>query len=64
MVRSCSAIGCTNRDTKENRSKGIKFYRIPVKPYKRRLWLAAMRRKDLNPPPDPAICSVHFTGGK
>ena len=30
-MRSCSAIGCTNRDTKENRAKGIRFYKIPVK---------------------------------
>ena len=64
MVRSCSAIGCTNRDTKDNREKGIRFYRIPVKQDKRRLWLAAIRRKDFNPPPDAAICSAHFIGGK
>ena len=64
MVRSCSAVGCTNRDTKENREKGIKFYRIPVDGDRRRLWLAAICRKDFDPPPDAAICSVHFIGGK
>ena len=64
MVRSCSVIGCTNRDTQENRAKGIMFYRIPVKPDKCRLWLATMRRKDFNPPSDAAICSAHFVGGK
>ena len=64
MVRSCSAVGCVNRDTKENRDKGIKFYRIPVNPERRRLWLAAIGRKDFDPPPDAVICSVHFIGGK
>lgn len=37
MVRSCSAIGCTNRDTKKKREKEIRFYRIPLKPEKRKL---------------------------
>ena len=64
MVRSCSAVVCVNRDTKENRDKGIKFYRIPLNPQKRRLWLAAIGRKDFDPPPDAAICSVHFVGGE
>ena len=62
MVRSCSAIGCTNRDTKENRGKGLRFYRIPAKQDKHRLWLAAMKRKDFNPSPDTVIYSVHFIG--
>ena len=64
MVRSCSAVGCANRDTKENRARGIRFYRIPVNLEKRRLWLAAIGRKDFDPSPDAAICSVHFIGGK
>ena len=64
MMRSCSAVGCANRDTKENRARGIRFYRIPVNLEKRRLWLAAIGRKDFDPSPDAAICSVHFIGGK
>ena len=43
MVRSCSTVGCANRDIKENRARGIRFYRIPVNLEKRRLWLAAIR---------------------
>ena len=43
MVRSCSAVGYANRDTKEYRARSIRFYRIPVNPEKRRLWLAAIR---------------------
>ena len=50
MVRSCAASGCTNRDTKENRIKGIAFYRIPLKKDKRLKsslkWLNALKRKD------------------
>ena len=31
MNWSCSAIGCTNRDMKETRIKGTKFYLIQAK---------------------------------
>ena len=64
MVRSCAASGCTNRDTKENRIKGIAFYRIPLKKDKRSKWLNALKRKDYNPSSSAAICSTHFVGGK
>ena len=60
MTRSCCAFGCSNRDTKENISKGIKFYRIPVAKEK---WLRAINHKDFDPPPDACICSAHFVGG-
>ena len=63
MVRSRSAFGCTTRDTRENRRKGIFFYRIPLEKEKRRLWLNAMRRKNFDPPENAAICSQHFIGG-
>ena len=63
MPRSCCAIGCTNRDTKENREKGIKFHRIPVIKDKRNLWLSAIKRKDFDPKEDDCICSEHFVGG-
>ena len=64
MVRSCCAFGCTARDTQESRKKGILFYRIPHNEEKRLLWLTAIRRKNFDPPPDGAICSQHFVGGK
>ena len=64
MPRSCSAFGCTNRDTTETRAKEIKFYRIPAKNPKRDLWLNAIKRKDFNPGADACICSEHFVGGK
>ena len=36
---------------------------IPVKKEKQLLWLAALRRKDFDPPADVAVCSQHFIGG-
>ena len=55
MVRSCSAVGCANKDTKENRARGIRFYRISVNLEKpRRLWLAAIGTKDFDSSSDPS----------
>ena len=62
MPRSCSAYGCTNRDNKESRDKGIKFCHIPVEKEKRQRWLAPINRKDFDLPLDACICSVHFVG--
>ena len=64
IVRSCSAMGCANRDTKENRIKDIRFFRILVNYENWRLWLVAIGRKDFDPVPNAAVCSVHFIGGK
>ena len=63
MVRSCSALGCTNRDSEASRSKGIKFYRFPKNEEKRKLWLKALEREDFDPSESAAICSIHFVGG-
>lgn len=52
MVYSCCARFCTNRATEEAREKGIHFYRIPQAIEKRKLWLAALKRKDYNPGPN------------
>ena len=46
------------------KQKHQRFYRIPIKQDKRRLWLAAIQRKDFNPPLDAVICSAHFIGGE
>ena len=47
MVQSCSALGCANRDTKENCIKDIRFFRILVNYENWRLWLVAIGRKIL-----------------
>jgi len=64
MPRSCSAYECNNADTTEARESGLRFYRIPVEPERRRVWLNALRRKDFDPKPDACICSKHFISGK
>ena len=64
MVRSCCAVGCTVRDTIENRKKGISFYRIPAEGNKRQQWLMAIKRAGFQPSPHTVICSLHFVGGK
>lgn len=64
MVISCCAPFCANRATKEAKEKGIRFYRLPQDPIKRRLWLTAINRKDYNPGPNTYICSEHFVGGE
>ena len=58
IARSCSAIGCTNCDTKENRLKKIRFYRIHLK-QRNHKWYTSV---GFNRPPDSAICNVHLVG--
>ncbi|XP_050396778.1 THAP domain-containing protein 6-like [Patella vulgata] len=66
MVRSCCAIGCTNRDTPENRKKDITFHQIPNDPGQRKSWLIAINRLDLDgkhswePSSIQTLCSQHF----
>ena len=72
MVRSCSVFGCHNKDTK---GSGFRFFRLPrvvtnsdlatreLSGRRRREWLAAICRKDMNPD-TCLVCSCHFISGK
>ena len=72
MVRSCSVFGCHNKDVKGN---GLRFFRLPhivtksdeatrkLSERRRREWLAAICRKDMNLQ-TCLVCSVHFISGE
>ena len=61
MVKSCCAVGCSNRYSK---GCGISFYRFPTDAAKRNKWIAAIRRKDWEPTEHSWLCSAHFINGK
>ena len=57
MPKYCCAIQCSNVYSK---GSGIHFYRFPVDEKRRRLWIAAVKRKDWFPTEHTWICSEHF----
>ncbi|XP_070410399.1 uncharacterized protein [Nothobranchius furzeri] len=61
MVISCCAVGCSNR---QGYKANVAFYRIPADEDKRRLWLAAINRKEWQPSKYTRICSEHFLQGQ
>ncbi|XP_071411871.1 DNA transposase THAP9 isoform X2 [Pithys albifrons albifrons] len=69
MTRSCSALGCTARDTGRSRARGISFHQFPVDPAQRRQWILAVNRADpqghrlWRPGPGAILCSRHFSEG-
>ncbi|KAJ7407632.1 DNA transposase THAP9 [Willisornis vidua] len=69
MTRSCSALGCTARDTGRSRARGISFHQFPVDPVQRRQWILAVNRTDpqghrlWRPGPGAILCSRHFAEG-
>ena len=65
MVTSCAVIGCTRRHAKGAK---IGFYRFPRDGEKRRLWIAALRRKNTDRSDwisgnGDRVCGDHFTTG-
>lgn len=60
MVKSCSAIDCTNRSQK---GADISFYRFPADPERRAQWIAAVRRVNWTPNKNSWLCSKHFISG-
>ena len=61
MVKSCCAVGCSNRYSK---SRGISFYRFPTDEAKHSKWIAAVRRDNWEPSEHSWLCSAHFVSGK
>ncbi|NXF92244.1 THAP9 transposase, partial [Eubucco bourcierii] len=67
MTRSCSALGCTARDTGRSRERGISFHQFPVDAAQRLEWIRAVNRMDprsrqaWRPGPGAILCSRHFT---
>uniref|UniRef100_A0A8U7MD23 THAP domain-containing protein 1 n=1 Tax=Corvus moneduloides TaxID=1196302 RepID=A0A8U7MD23_CORMO len=69
MTRSCSALGCTARDTGRSRERGISFHQFPADAAQRRQWIRAVNRVDprshraWRPGPGAILCSRHFAEG-
>ena len=62
MVKSCCAVGCTKRYSKDC---GLHFYRFPKDDCTRRnQWIAAVNRENWKPTEHSWICSSHFVGGE
>lgn len=68
MVVSCCAPGCTER---HKPGSGIGFHRFPTDSDRRKRWVKASKRVDINdknkswePSGHDRICGRHFIGGK
>ena len=60
MVLSCCAPSCRN---KKNAGSPIKFYRFPLDPSRRMLWISAIRWQSFVPTDSHRLCSDHFISG-
>ncbi|XP_027628851.1 DNA transposase THAP9 isoform X2 [Tupaia chinensis] len=68
MTRSCSAVGCTTRDTVLSRERGLSFHQcvFPTDTILRSKWISAVNRVDPRskkiwiPGPGAILCSKHF----
>lgn len=60
MGKSCCAVGCKNRYSKDS---GIPFYRFPIDAERRAAWTSAVNRKDWVPNEHSWICGAHFITG-
>ncbi|NXU87453.1 THAP9 transposase, partial [Xiphorhynchus elegans] len=69
MTRSCSARGCSARDTARSRARGLSFHQFPADPAQRRQWVLAVKRADPHgrrlwrAGPGAILCSRHFAQG-
>ncbi|XP_058152454.1 DNA transposase THAP9 isoform X1 [Dasypus novemcinctus] len=68
MTRSCSAVGCSTRDTVLSRERGLSFHQcvFPTDTIQRAKWIRAVNRVDPRskkiwiPGPGAILCSKHF----
>ncbi|XP_036709243.1 DNA transposase THAP9 isoform X1 [Balaenoptera musculus] len=66
MTRSCSAVGCSTRDTVLSRERGLSFHQFPTDTIQRSKWIRAVNRMDPRskkiwiPGPGAMLCSKHF----
>ncbi|XP_012622192.3 DNA transposase THAP9 [Microcebus murinus] len=66
MTRSCSAVGCSTRDTAVSRERGVSFHQFPTDTVQRSRWIRAVNRVDPEsrkiwiPGPSAFLCSRHF----
>nr|KAF6393988.1 THAP domain containing 9 [Pipistrellus kuhlii] len=66
MTRSCSAVGCSTRDTLQSREHGYSFHQFPSDTILRSKWIKAVNRMDPRskkiwiPGPCAILCSKHF----
>uniref|UniRef100_A0A8C9DQ70 THAP domain containing 9 n=1 Tax=Prolemur simus TaxID=1328070 RepID=A0A8C9DQ70_PROSS len=66
MTRSCSAVGCSTRDTVLSRERGLSFHQFPTDTIQRSQWIRAVNRVDPRskkiwiPGPGAILCSKHF----
>ena len=56
MVKSCCAVGCSNRTA----GCGLSFYQFPTDPHRKVLWIAKINRKNWSPNDSSRVCSAHF----
>ncbi|TFK15191.1 circadian locomoter output cycles protein kaput [Platysternon megacephalum] len=67
MPKACSAINCPNRDTRENRARGLSFHSFPKAHELRKRWMLAVKRIEPGsrrlwiPGAGACLCSQHFT---
>uniref|UniRef100_A0A8C8RC60 THAP-type domain-containing protein n=1 Tax=Pelusios castaneus TaxID=367368 RepID=A0A8C8RC60_9SAUR len=67
MPKACSAINCPNRDTRENRARGLSFHSFPKAHELRKRWMLAVKRIEPSsrrlwiPGAGACLCSQHFT---
>lgn len=64
MPYSCVVVGCAMRKDERAKASKLGFFRIPKEQKKRRLWIAAINRKNWKPADWERVCGRHFVSGR